>query len=75
MAIALPRQGPPRDFAPIPEDLDREFARDENELSPASQPGNSAQEANSKLKYVLAGSQAKEDLEQSGVPVQGSPEQ
>jgi len=75
MAIALPRQGPPRDFAPIPEDLDREFARDENELSPASKPGNSAQEANSKLKYVLAGSQAKEDLEQSGVPVQGSPKQ
>jgi hypothetical protein len=39
------------------------------------QQGNSAQEANSKLKYVLAGSQAKEDLEQSGVPVQGSPKQ
>lgn len=75
MAMALPRQGPPRDFAPIPEDLDREFARDENGLSPALQLGNSAQDATSKLKYVLAGSQSKEDLEQSGVPVQLPPKQ
>ena len=75
MTMALPRQGPPRDFPRIPEDLNREFARDESDLSPPLQPGNSAQEATSKLKYVLAGSQAKEDLEWSGVPVQGSPKQ
>jgi penicillin-binding protein 1A len=75
MATALPRQGPARDFPRIPEDLNREFARDESDLSPPLQPGNSAQEATSKLKYVLAGSQAKEDLERSGVPVQGSPKQ
>ena len=75
MSTALPRQGPRRDFLPVPEKTNRMLARRETDPSIGQEHRDSDQRFAGELRYVLVDPTNKRNIEQSIPAASGNQKQ